>query len=56
VQEGLTNARRRAPGAAVDVALHYARDALRIQVRDSGSGGSGTPTGTACRGCASAPP
>jgi signal transduction histidine kinase len=38
VQEALTNARRHAPGAAVDVELHYADDALRLRVRDNGPG------------------
>ncbi|GIG87148.1 hypothetical protein Pen02_20840 [Plantactinospora endophytica] len=37
-QEALTNARRHAPGAAVDVVLHYADDALRLSVRDNGPG------------------
>ncbi|MFI6521922.1 sensor histidine kinase [Spirillospora sp. NPDC050679] len=41
VQEALTNARRHAPGAAADVELHYAPDALRVVVRDSGPGPSG---------------
>jgi len=40
VQEALTNARRHAPGAAVDVELHYAADALRVRVRDNGPGAS----------------
>ncbi|MDT0344543.1 sensor histidine kinase [Streptomyces sp. DSM 44938] len=39
VQEALTNARRHAPGAAVDVELHYADDALRLRVRDNGPSG-----------------
>jgi signal transduction histidine kinase len=38
VQEALTNARRHAAGAAVDVELHYHDDALLIRVRDSGPG------------------
>ena len=38
MQEALTNARRHAPGAAVDVELHYLDDALRIRVRDNGPG------------------
>ncbi|WP_327585375.1 sensor histidine kinase [Nonomuraea sp. NBC_00507] len=41
IQEALTNARRHAPGAAVDVELHYADDALRVTVRDNGPGPSG---------------
>ncbi len=40
VQEALTNARRHAPGAAVDVELHYAGDALHLRVRDNGPGPS----------------
>ncbi len=38
VQEALTNARRHAPGADVDVELHYAADALHLRVRDNGPG------------------
>lgn len=38
VQEALTNARRHAPGAPVDVELHYAEGALRVTVRDVGAG------------------
>lgn len=38
VQEALTNARRHAPGSAVDVELHYRDDALRVLVRDNGPG------------------
>jgi signal transduction histidine kinase len=38
VQESLTNARRHAPGAAVDVALHYTGDALLLTIRDNGPG------------------
>jgi signal transduction histidine kinase len=38
VQEALTNARRHAPGAAVDVELIYAEDVLRVRVRDNGPG------------------
>jgi signal transduction histidine kinase len=38
VQEALTNARRHAPGAAVDVELRYAEDDLAIRVRDNGPG------------------
>ncbi|MFG1821984.1 histidine kinase [Microbispora bryophytorum] len=49
IQEALTNARRHAPGAAVDVELRYTRDALLLRVRDNGPGiplSSDTPTGT----------
>jgi signal transduction histidine kinase len=38
VQEALTNARRHAPGAAVDVELHYTDDTLQLRVRDNGPG------------------
>jgi signal transduction histidine kinase len=38
VQEALTNARRHAPGAAVDVELCYAGDGLRLRIRDNGPG------------------
>src|SRR5215475_8623346 len=38
VQEALTNARRHAPAAAVDVELEYAATHLRIRVRDNGPG------------------
>jgi signal transduction histidine kinase len=41
VQEALTNARRHAPGAAVDVELDYADDTLRVRVRDNGPGPQG---------------
>ena len=38
VQEALTNARRHAPGADVDVELSYGDDLLLIRVRDHGPG------------------
>jgi signal transduction histidine kinase len=38
VQEALTNARRHAAGAAVDVELRYTPDALLIRIRDNGPG------------------
>jgi signal transduction histidine kinase len=38
VQEALTNVRRHAPGAAVDVELHYDDDTLGLRVRDNGPG------------------
>jgi signal transduction histidine kinase len=38
VQEALTNARRHAPGAAVDIELHYLDGALHLRIRDSGPG------------------
>jgi signal transduction histidine kinase len=37
-QEALTNARRHAPGAAVDVELRYLPDALWLRIRDNGPG------------------
>ena len=40
LQEALTNARRHAPGAAVDVELDYGSDALHMRVRDHGPGPS----------------
>ncbi|WP_327655925.1 sensor histidine kinase [Streptomyces sp. NBC_00483] len=44
VQEALTNARRHAPGVAVDVELHYMESQLAIRVRDCGPGtGPGEP-------------
>jgi signal transduction histidine kinase len=45
VQEALTNARRHAPGAAVDVELRYSSDALRLRVRDNGPGPSASGSG-----------
>jgi signal transduction histidine kinase len=38
VQEALTNARRHAPGAAVDVELRYTDDTLWMRIRDNGPG------------------
>jgi signal transduction histidine kinase len=38
VQEALTNARRHAEGAAVDVELHYAPGVLWLRIRDNGPG------------------
>jgi signal transduction histidine kinase len=38
VQEALTNARRHAPGAAVDVELRYHGSGLYLRVRDNGPG------------------
>jgi signal transduction histidine kinase len=40
VQEALTNARRHAPGAAIDVELQYGLDELRVRVYDNGPGPS----------------
>ncbi len=44
VQEALTNARRHAPGAAVDVELHYADHHLGLRIRDNGPGPAATAT------------
>ena len=45
-QEALTNARRHAPGAAVDVELRYTGAALCLRIRDNGPGPpSPTPAG-----------
>jgi signal transduction histidine kinase len=44
VQEALTNCRRHAPGAAVDVELHYTGEALRLSIRDNGPGPTRAPT------------
>jgi signal transduction histidine kinase len=49
-QEALTNARRHAPGAAVDVELHYTDDALRLRIRDNGPGPPPTPRATGGHG------
>jgi signal transduction histidine kinase len=38
IQEALTNTRRHAPGAAVDVELHYGDHQLRLRIRDNGPG------------------
>jgi signal transduction histidine kinase len=38
IQEALTNSRRHAPSAAVDVELHYTTQELRVCVRDNGPG------------------
>lgn len=38
VQESLTNARRHAPGAAVDVEMYFTTDALHLRIRDNGPG------------------
>ena len=43
VQEALTNARRHAPGAAVDVELHYQEDAVHVRIRDIGPGPTDVP-------------
>jgi signal transduction histidine kinase len=38
IQEALTNSRRHAPGAAVDVELRYAKSELYVRIRDNGPG------------------
>ncbi len=48
IQEALTNSRRHAPGAAVDVELRYDASELHLRVRDNGPGpaaGSAPPGG-----------
>jgi signal transduction histidine kinase len=50
VQEALTNSRRHAPGAAVDVELRYGHDALRLRIRDNGPGMPAELTGGAATG------
>jgi signal transduction histidine kinase len=45
VQEALTNARRHAPGAAVDVELRYDDGTLHLTVRDDGPGADGAAEG-----------
>ena len=58
VQEALTNARRHAPGAAVDVELHYNAAALRLRVRDNGPGprlAPGIAPATGCSACGNGP-
>ncbi len=47
IQEALTNARRHAPGAAVDVELRYADDQLQLLIRDNGPGPPPAPADTA---------
>jgi signal transduction histidine kinase len=46
IQEGLTNARRHAPGAAIDVELRFTDAALRLRIRDNGPGPPAVATGT----------
>jgi signal transduction histidine kinase len=43
LQEALTNARRHAPGATVDVEIEFSEDTLRLRVRDDGPGTSQEP-------------
>jgi signal transduction histidine kinase len=42
LQEALTNARRHAPGAAVEVSIRYGASSLKLRVRDHGPGASET--------------
>jgi signal transduction histidine kinase len=50
VQEALTNARRHAPGAGVEVAVRYEPTRLSIRVRDDGPGAASTADGLGLRG------
>ena len=50
VQEALTNARRHAQGAAVDVELHYTSDSLDLRIRDNGPGPPGAGPSDAASG------
>jgi signal transduction histidine kinase len=50
VQEALTNARRHAPGAPVEVALHFSLGALTVRVRDHGPGSMPADGGQGIRG------
>jgi signal transduction histidine kinase len=43
IQEALTNARRHAPGAGVDVELHYSEGGVSLRIRDNGPGPSVEP-------------
>jgi signal transduction histidine kinase len=52
VQEALTNARRHAAGAAVDVELEYRSDRLLVEVRDTGPGPDGDGRDAAGHGLA----
>ena len=45
VQEALTNARRHAPGAEVEVEVVFSDDALRVSVHDNGEGPDGDGDG-----------
>ena len=44
VQEALTNARRHAPGAAVDVELRFTEAVLWLRIRDNGPGPPAVPS------------
>jgi signal transduction histidine kinase len=55
VQEALTNARRHAPGAAVDVEVRYSPESLRLRVRDNGPGPAGVRGGSDHTGPGTAP-
>jgi signal transduction histidine kinase len=43
-QEGLTNVRKHAQAGRVDVVLAYADGAVRVEIRDDGTGTDGAPT------------
>ena len=43
IQEGLTNSRRHAPGAAIDVELRFTDAALCLRIRDNGPGPPAVP-------------
>ena len=43
VQESLTNAFKHAPGARIRVRVHYAEQALEVEVSDDGPGGAADP-------------
>jgi signal transduction histidine kinase len=45
VQEALTNARRHAPGAEVDVEVRFRDGAVHVRVSDNGPGAAGTGDG-----------
>jgi signal transduction histidine kinase len=45
VQEALSNSRRHAPGAGIDVELRYGPDDLRVRIRDNGPGVAAGPAG-----------
>jgi signal transduction histidine kinase len=54
IQEGLTNARRHAPGAAVDVELRFGEAALGLRIRDNGPGPPSVPAPAPGSGSAAA--
>jgi signal transduction histidine kinase len=44
VQEALTNVRKHAPGARATVTLDWSADALRVEIRDTGTAGAAPRT------------